>query len=160
MAHIGSAGMPRRGTGSNSENNNRPAKKPPICACQATLAPSLPIAIEPMPDNLSALFANLSANGWVDCEVHPVGLAETPGLATLYGADTGASLTEGWAGSVAHGFLKHTIALNTLDNVLGDRFAGALGARRDIAVLETGKDHAQSGNARLVLGSHRVLEGV
>src|SRR5260370_27227935 len=38
-----------RGIGSNSENNMRPAKKPPICACQATLAPSAPIAIDPMP---------------------------------------------------------------------------------------------------------------
>src|ERR1044072_308143 len=31
---------PVRGTGSNSENNNNPAKNPPICACQATLTPS------------------------------------------------------------------------------------------------------------------------
>src|SRR6202795_4009542 len=38
-----------RGTGSNSENNTRPAKNPPICACQATLAPSAPIAIDPIP---------------------------------------------------------------------------------------------------------------
>src|SRR6266851_4549518 len=38
-----------RGIGSNSENNTRPAKNPPICACQATLAPSAPIAIDPMP---------------------------------------------------------------------------------------------------------------
>src|SRR6266436_3393375 len=38
-----------RGTGSNSENNTRPARNPPICACQATLAPSAPIAIDPRP---------------------------------------------------------------------------------------------------------------
>src|SRR2546429_7784630 len=38
-----------RGTGSNSENSTRPAKNPPICACQATLAPSVPIAIDPRP---------------------------------------------------------------------------------------------------------------
>src|SRR5258708_25539654 len=38
-----------RGMGSNRENNTSPAKKPPICACQATLAPSVPIAIDPMP---------------------------------------------------------------------------------------------------------------
>src|SRR5476649_1205748 len=37
------------GTGSNSENNTRPAKNPPICACQAMLAPSAPIAIDPTP---------------------------------------------------------------------------------------------------------------
>src|SRR5258708_19962367 len=38
-----------RGMGSNRENNTSPAKKPPICACQATLAPSAPIAIDPIP---------------------------------------------------------------------------------------------------------------
>src|ERR1700721_2316579 len=38
-----------RGIGSNSENNTRPAKNPPICACQATLPPSAPIAIDPTP---------------------------------------------------------------------------------------------------------------
>ena len=38
-----------RGTGSNSENSIRPARNPPICACQATLAPSAPIAIDPTP---------------------------------------------------------------------------------------------------------------
>ena len=38
-----------RGTGSNSENSTRPARNPPICACQATLAPSAPIAIDPTP---------------------------------------------------------------------------------------------------------------
>ena len=38
-----------RGTGSNSENNIKPARNPPICACQATLAPSDPIAIDPTP---------------------------------------------------------------------------------------------------------------
>src|SRR5664279_1680789 len=37
-----------RGIGSNSENNISPARNPPICACQATLAPSAPIAIDPI----------------------------------------------------------------------------------------------------------------
>src|SRR5271168_4379116 len=41
-----------RCTGSNSENSNRPAKKPPICACHATLAPSMPMAIEPTPKTI------------------------------------------------------------------------------------------------------------
>ena len=39
----------RRGIGSNNENSKSPAKNPPICACHATLPPSLPIAIEPTP---------------------------------------------------------------------------------------------------------------
>src|SRR4029078_2223402 len=38
-----------RGTGSNSENNNRREKTPPIGASQATLAPSVPIEIDPRP---------------------------------------------------------------------------------------------------------------
>src|SRR5580698_2690171 len=38
-----------RGTGSNNENNTRPAKNPPICACQATVAPSTPTEIDPRP---------------------------------------------------------------------------------------------------------------
>src|ERR1700710_2136695 len=42
------SGTPR-GIGSNNENNSRPATNPPICACQATLAPSAPIAIDPTP---------------------------------------------------------------------------------------------------------------
>src|ERR1700737_5663705 len=37
------------GTESNSENSTSPAKNPPICACQATLAPSAPIASDPTP---------------------------------------------------------------------------------------------------------------
>src|SRR5271169_5420470 len=44
-----------RGTGSNSENSTRPAKNPPICACQATLAPSMPIAIDPTPKMMLTL---------------------------------------------------------------------------------------------------------
>src|SRR5882724_12682641 len=48
-----------RGTGSNSENNTSPAKNPPICACQATLVPSAPIAIDPTPKMM--LIANHTA---------------------------------------------------------------------------------------------------
>jgi FkbM family methyltransferase len=109
------------------------------------------VAFEPLPDNLAVLFANLAANGWQDTEVLPVGLAERPGLATLHGADTGASLTEGWAGAVSHPFLRHTIALNTLDNLLGDRFAGE---RLAIKVDIEGAEHA------MLLGATRTLERV
>src|ERR1700738_4812973 len=44
-AALGAAG----GMVRNSKNTPRPEKTPPICACQATLAPSAPIAIDPMP---------------------------------------------------------------------------------------------------------------
>src|SRR5439155_15002467 len=41
-ADASAASWPPRGIGSNSENKTRPAKKPPICACQATLTSSEP----------------------------------------------------------------------------------------------------------------------
>ena len=59
-----------RGTGSNSENNNRPAKNPPICACQATLTPSTPIAIDPIPKMI--LTPNLP------CEIESMAVVEQP----------------------------------------------------------------------------------
>lgn len=80
------------------------------------------IAVEPMSDNLRGLFRNLKANGWLDVEVWPLGLAETPGILDIYGGGTGASLIEGWAG-VSAGY-RQTIAVSTLDTVLGSRLDG------------------------------------
>jgi len=80
------------------------------------------IAVEPLTQNIDYLYANLHANGWNDVEVYPVGLARKPGLANLYGGGTGASLLEGWAG--ASPLMRRTIALSTLDIVLGERFVG------------------------------------
>jgi len=80
------------------------------------------IAVEPSPTNLEYLYANLRLNGWNDVEVWPLGLGEGPGMADLYGGGTGASLLKHWAGD--SGLLAHTISINTLDNLLGDRFVG------------------------------------
>ena len=79
------------------------------------------VSVEPLQNNLKHLFANLLANGWKDVEVFPMGLSDSPGLATLYGASsTGASLIGGWAG--ASQFFHRRIALSTLDILLEARF--------------------------------------
>jgi FkbM family methyltransferase len=81
------------------------------------------IAIEPMPKNLEYLYANLLGNNWNDVEVFPVGLKDSPGIATLYGgSSTGASLIGNWAGSSM--LFRHKISVSTLDILLSNRFAG------------------------------------
>lgn len=79
------------------------------------------IAIEPSAQNLDYLYANLRANGWDDVEVFPVGLADRPGLATLYGGGTGASLIRRWAGT--SDIWYRTVPVSTLDTLLCSRFA-------------------------------------
>jgi FkbM family methyltransferase len=81
------------------------------------------LAVEPLDRNLALLFQNLEDNGWTDVEVLPVGLAGRPGTATLFGASsTGASLIGNWAG--ASRAFRRTIALSTLDILVGNRFPG------------------------------------
>lgn len=80
------------------------------------------LAIEPHPTNLELLYGNLAVNGWSDVEVFPVGVAAAPGLGTIYGAGTGASLLPRWAG--VSELWRTTIPLSTLDILLGDRFDG------------------------------------
>ena len=82
------------------------------------------IAVEPHPANLRLLRANLQSNGWSDTEVVEAGLADKIGEAELLGSNTGASLISGWAGAPRGTLLRHRIRLDTLDAVLGDRFAG------------------------------------
>jgi FkbM family methyltransferase len=91
--------------------------------CLARLADKHVIAVEPLPNNLKYLYANILANDWTDIEVFPVGLSDRKGLAMLYGgSSTGASLILGWAGA-AHLF-NRIISVSTLDILLGVRFAG------------------------------------
>jgi len=79
------------------------------------------VAVEPLSKNLEFLYLNLTENNWSDVEVYPLGLSDSPGLATLHGASsTGASLIENWAGSSK--LFRRTIALSTLDILLGNRF--------------------------------------
>lgn len=79
------------------------------------------IAIEPLTQNLNYLYLNLSENGWNDVEVYPVALGEQPGIATLYGSSTGASLIRGWAG--ASPLVRQIVPISTLDILLGIRLA-------------------------------------
>ncbi len=81
------------------------------------------VAVEPQSRNVSYLISNLLRNGWDDVEVWPVGLAESAGLQTLYGASgPSASLLEGWAGFSTR--FQQTIPITTLDTLLGSRYDG------------------------------------
>jgi len=80
------------------------------------------VAIEPQPQNLECLYANLINNNWTDVEVFPIGLSHKPGILTLYGASgPSASLISGWAGYSHH--FKKIISVNTMDALLDKRFA-------------------------------------
>ncbi len=94
-----------------------------IYTCLARFLGKPAIAIEPQPRNLKYLYTNLASNGWKDTEVHPLGLSDRPGSLPLYGA-TGpsASLVRGWAGISKR--IRQTIAVTTMDALLGERFAG------------------------------------
>jgi FkbM family methyltransferase len=79
------------------------------------------VAIEPQPQNLCCLYANLNNNNWQNTEVFPLGLSNKPDLLMLYGASgPSASLVSGWAGYSNR--FKRVIPVNTLDTLLGDRF--------------------------------------
>lgn len=91
--------------------------------CLARRAGMHVIAVEPLRKNLHYLYANLLENDWDNVEVFPVGLAERPGVATLFGgSSTGASLIGNWAG--ASQMFRKNISLSTLDILLGGRFSG------------------------------------
>jgi FkbM family methyltransferase len=94
-----------------------------LYTCLARAAGKQVVAIEPHRMNVQLLFRSIEANGWDDVEVWPVGVAAAPGVMTLYGGATGASLVRGWAG-VSDAF-KQTIPVTTLDTLLARRFDGA-----------------------------------
>lgn len=80
------------------------------------------IAFEPMQRNLRFLCHNVKINGWRDIEIFPLALSSSPDILEIYGADTGASLVKGWAGTPeSHVTL---VPASTLDLVLGDRLCG------------------------------------
>ena len=85
-------------------------------SCLARARGKRVVAFEPLAENLQYLLRNLSLNGFDDVEVFPLGLAERPSLAHLFGGSTGASLVEGWA-DVATSY-RSTIATNVLDTLL------------------------------------------
>ena len=91
-------------------------------SCLARQSGTHVIAVEPVPQNLEFLYANLLANGWQDVEVFPVALTESPGIGLMFGGGTGASLVNGWAG--ASDVWRTPVPLATLDGLLGNRFPG------------------------------------
>ena len=93
-----------------------------LYACLAREAGKQVVAVEPLPENVSGLLLNLHANGFDDVEVFPVGLSEQPGLLTLFGGGTGASLVAGWAGGSLR--YRRLVAVSTLDLLIGQRFDG------------------------------------
>lgn len=92
-------------------------------ACLARFLSKYVVAFEPQHQNLECLYENLNNNSWADTEVFPIGLSNSPGLLTLYGASgPSASLIKGWAGYSK--MFKKVIPVNTLDNILYNRFEG------------------------------------
>lgn len=79
------------------------------------------IAVEPHPLNLRCLYQNLLANRFA-AEVFPIALGAEAGVADLYGGGQGATLVKGFGGIVST--YSTPVAVNTLDNVIGGRFAG------------------------------------
>jgi FkbM family methyltransferase len=79
------------------------------------------VAIEPYGPNLQILYLNIYRNRLdKEVEVFPVAVADRAGLMKLYGRGQGASLVPGWGDQPQHDF--STVAVNTLDNIGGDRF--------------------------------------
>jgi FkbM family methyltransferase len=103
------------------------------------------VAFEPLPENLDYLLLNLSLNGFDDVEVFPLGLAERPGLAHLFGGSTGASLVQGWAdATIAY---RSMIATNTLDAILSHHVGERIVIKMDV----------EGGEFRVLQGASRTL---
>ena len=93
-----------------------------LYACMARKAGKQVVAVEPLPENVTGLLFNLHANGFDDVEVFPVGLSERPGLLTLFGGGTGASLVAGWSGGSVR--YQRLVTVSTLDLLIARRFEG------------------------------------
>lgn len=104
------------------------------------------IAFEPLPQNVRVLCGNLRDNGW-QAEVWPIGLANEPGIAFLFGGDTGASLIEGWAGVSPE--WRQPVPLNTLDNLLAHRLIN------ERLLIKIDVEGAEFG---VLQGARRILE--
>ncbi len=115
------------------------------CVARSTGVPA--IAIEPFWANLRLLYRNLADNGWHDTLVYPVALGDAPGLLTLFGSGTGASLIAGWAGAVQ----QTTVAVHTLDSLL--RGADVLGKRLLIKMDVEGAEHMVLSGAAATLAA-------
>jgi FkbM family methyltransferase len=90
--------------------------------CHALSLGKQVIAFEPMPRNLRFLCQNIQTNGWRDIEIFPLALSSEPDILNIYGADTGASIVKGWAGTPES--YSALVPASTLDLVLGNRLRG------------------------------------
>lgn len=90
--------------------------------CIACAAGTRTVAVEPLKDNLAVLASNIELNKFTNVDVCAVGLGARPGSAAIYGYSDIASLIPSWnTGSAAR---TDTIAVSTLDLLLGGRFRG------------------------------------
>jgi len=71
--------------------------------CKALKKEICTIAFEPNQLNINILLRNIEANNFdADFQLFPIALGDELGVLPLYGASTGASLVEGWAGQVSN----------------------------------------------------------
>lgn len=80
------------------------------------------IAFEPMQKNLRFLCQNVKVNGWENIEIYPMALSNQVGVLEIYGADTGASIVKGWAGT-SESYVT-LVPSSSMDVVLGNRLQG------------------------------------
>lgn len=78
------------------------------------------LSFEPIRSNLHYLYKNIELNQWHDgIEVYPIAAGDRAGLAPVFGARCGSSLTESWSGgSKTH----EVVSVLPLDSVLQQRF--------------------------------------
>jgi len=71
--------------------------------CKALKKEICTIAFEPNQLNVNILLRNIKANNFdADFQLFPIALSDELGVLPLYGASTGASLVEGWAGQMSN----------------------------------------------------------
>jgi FkbM family methyltransferase len=93
------------------------------------------LAVEPLARNLELLYRNIKANNFTEVEVFPLGLTSRTGVERIYGFGVGASLVQGWAGSLRNSY--KLVAVSTLDLILNSRFEGLpLLIKMDVEGLE------------------------
>ncbi len=92
-------------------------------SCMALQNKKHVIAIEPQPKNLKCLYRTIAINDWADSqlEIYPVGLSDSVGIKTLYGASgPSASFIANWA--KYNDKYAQTIPMTMLDILVGERF--------------------------------------
>jgi FkbM family methyltransferase len=93
-----------------------------IYSCIARSRDKKVLSVEPLPQNLRFLYANLLKNNYGDVEVFPLGLSNEAGLRHIYGFGAVASFVKNW--SASGNTRSETAPVSTLDILLGGRFGG------------------------------------